>query len=666
MRSGLRLNLLGALCLTVLVAAGPPEAPVADAAMRGDVEAVRSLLQEGADVNGAQGDGMSALHWAAEHADAQMAAMLLYAGAEVEAYTRIGMYTPLHVASRSGSVEVVELLLEAGADVEARTTTSGVIPLHLASASGNAELVTLLVNHGSDPNARETQWGQTPLIFAAALDRADAIEALLAAGADPNLASTTLDLRKQAELSRAARDRSSAVLEEFTNDGQEPPTPSEVQAAVMAGREILVSGEIPKDEEEDEGEEEEDDDDEEERDAITSLGGLTPLLHAARQGHLAAAGALLDGGADVNQVGGGDGTTPLLMATINGQFDLATLFLERGADPNIASTLNGATPLWATVNSKWQPRTRFPQPQQRGLQSAGYLEVMEALLKAGAEPDARMTLHPWYMVYSGCGNRNCGLIDTNGSTPFLRAAYATDVAAMRLLVAYGADPHIPTRAPAQRQRRSPDESLRERAMNQLSEDQFEELSDSARTAALVAVRDALPDSVKKDYSDERLAEDPERARAELVGHAERAAEARANERDPSGLPPVEEGGPGVYAIHAASGVGYGEGFAGNAHMHVPNAWLTAVKYLVEELGADVNARDHNAYTALHHAAARGDDAMILYLVEQGADVTVVSRRGQTTADMANGPVQRVSPFPATVALLESLGSINNNNCVTCD
>ncbi|HCQ99961.1 MAG TPA: hypothetical protein DIU48_11110, partial [Acidobacteria bacterium] len=66
-----------------------------------------------------------------------------------------------------------------------------------------------------------------------------------------------------------------------------------------------------------------------------------------------------------------------------------------------------------------------------------------------------------------------------------------------------------------------------------------------------------------------------------------------------------------------------------------------------------------------HAAARGDDALILYLVEQGGDVTVVSRRGQTTADMANGPVQRVSPIPETVALLESLGSKNNQNCVSC-
>jgi ankyrin repeat protein len=90
-----------------------------------------------------------------------------------------------------------------------------------------------------------------------------------------------------------------------------------------------------------------------------------------------------------------------------------------------------------------------------------------------------------------------------------------------------------------------------------------------------------------------------------------------------------------------------------------------VKYLVEEHGADVNARDHNGYSPVHNAASRGDIDMIRYLVDKGADVMVVSRRGQTTVDMANGPQQRIQPFPEAMALLESLGAKNNHNCVSC-
>jgi hypothetical protein len=130
-------------------------------------------------------------------------------------------------------------------------------------------------------------------------------------------------------------------------------------------------------------------------------------------------------------------------------------------------------------------------------------------------------------------------------------------------------------------------------------------------------------------------------------------------------PPVPPGGPGAFPIHAAAGVEYGEGFAGNAHRHAPGGWLPAMKYLVEELGVDVNARDNDGYTALHHAAARGDNEVILYLVSRGADVKAVARTGQTTADMANSPVQRLSPIPETVALLMKLGSKNSNKCVVC-
>jgi len=277
----------------------------------------------------------------------------------------------------------------------------------------------------------------------------------------------------------------------------------------------------------------------------------------------------------------------MLVAIINGQYDLARELLEMGADPNSASE-DGVTPLYAVLNNRWAPKALYPQPTAFKQQVTSYLEMMEALLEAGADPNARVAQHIWYTSF------NFDLLGVNfsGATPFWRAAYATDVNAMRLLVSYGADPGIPTMV--------------------------------------------VPTRRRGGGSD-----------------------------DPSGLPPAEIGGPAVFPIHAASGVGYGVARAGNSHRHAPNGWLPAVRYLVEELGADVNQRDHDGYSAVHHAAARGDNELIRYLVERGADVTFVSRRGQTTVDMANGPQQRVQPFPETIALLEGLGATNNHNCLSC-
>lgn len=613
----LTVTLVGVLCVSMAITAAPVDSPVADAAMRGDLNVVRRLLQNGADVNAAHGDGMTALHWAAERGDDAMSEMLIYAGANVTAVTRIGQYTPLHVASKNGNAPVVQMLIEAGADVAARTTNSGVIALHLAATSGNAEAIVTLIEHGSDVNAREREWEQTPLLLAASQNRVDAIRTLLEHGADPSIASKTVDVVAEGKLVNAARDLQRGVLESF-----QQPTPNQVQAAVLAARELYLSGEVP--EKRGRGRRQSASAGQggsgDRPPIVTKTGGLTPLLHAARQGYADAAMALIDGGADVNQVSAADATSPLLLALINAQFDLALGFLERGSDPNLADSVHNVAPLWAAINAEWQPRTRFPQPQEHGLQQANYLDVMRALLEAGADPDTRLTKHPWYMVYTGCGNRNCGLEDTNGSTAFWRAAYGTDVDAMRLLVEYGADPNIPSKAPAPRPPRGGT------------------TANNRETPPLLqpAGPGLWPATIAKGLGP-----------------------------DASGLPKIKEGGPGVYAIHAASGVGYGEGFTGNAHRHAPNAWIAAVKYLIEELGVDVNSRDFGGYTPLHHAAARGDNAMILYLVDKGGDVTAVARNGQTTADLANGPVQRVSPFPETVALLEKLGSKNNNNCVTC-
>ena len=576
----------------LLSGAAVAESPIADAAMRGDAEQVRSLIERGLDVNAPQGDGMTALHWAAEIGSAELVRMLLESGAESELVTRNGAYTPLHLAARSGSASAVSALLEAGADPGATTSTGSATPLHLAAAAGSEPAVAALLEHGAAVDVAESEWGQTSLMFSSAYGRVAVVNTLLRHGADASITTRVIDIPARAGVDDAAGEVRDQVLDDFRAEHAAGnlnwrPTPAQVRTAVNAAQNVqrTLSDAEEKDEEIDPQSEE--------FPGFTGLvgtqGGLTALLHAAREGQIETALALLAGGADIDQVSAGDHTSPMLMATINGHFDLALLLLERGADPNITSDAGG-TPLFTAINTHWAPKARYPQQQAYQQQQATYLDVMRALLEAEADPNVRLRKHLWYMSYTFDLLR----VNTAGATPFWRAAYATDVEAMKMLVAYGADPNVPTvKPPARRRRASPEGE------------------------------------------------------------------------DPSGLPPVRVGGAAVWPVHAASGVGYGEGFAGNSHRHAPNGWLPTMRYLIEELGADVNVPDHNGYNAVHQAAARGDNELIRYLVERGADVMAVSRRGQTTVDMAHGPVQRIQPFPETVELLESLGAINNHNCVSC-
>ncbi len=565
---------LVALALSALLQAAPGS-PVADAAMQGNRDAVKALLKQAADVNGAQGDGMTALHWAAMKNDAELTQTLLYAGANVRATTRIGAYTALLLAAKNGSATVIAPLLKSGADVNA-PTANGTTPLMFAAASGNLDAVTALIDGGADVNAKESVRDLTPAMFAAASNRAAVLQLLASRGADLTATSKVTDL--------AALSKDPAALREFTTGNPQPP--GEPPAGGRSGPAPAAGGgrgrgpQTPGV-----------DRNYQLNELVAAQGGLTPLLLAAREGHVDAVKVLLDAHADVNQVSAGDRTSPLLIATINGHFDLALMLLEKGADAEAASE-NNATPLYGALNVEWAPKSLYPQPKAQLNQKATYLELMKALLDKGADPNARLNKKVWYSGYSF----DLSGVDETGATPFWRAAYASDVEAMKMLVAYGADPNIRTKKNAGRGR---------------------------------------------------------------FGDVDREV------KDVSGLPPVPVGGPGVTALQAAAGVGYGEGFAANSHRFAPTGMLAAVKYLVEELHVDVNEYDHEGNTALHHAAARGDVEMIEYLVSKGANVQAISREGRTTADMANGPVQRTQPFPEAVALLEKLGSKNNHKCVSC-
>ena len=549
-----------AMCLSVAMSGQTP-ASVANAAMTGDRDGVRAFLKKGLDVNEAQGDGTTALHWAAMKGDTGLAQMLIYAGANGRATTRLGAYTPLYLAARGGHSGVVAALLAAGADAKA-VTSNGTTPLMIAAASGDTRTITSLVENGADINAKDGAKGETPLMFAAALNRADAVKLLLARGADAKATTKIVDLFAL-----------TAPEEEAMARGLGGNGPA---ARPVANRPVDVAGATRG---------------YRYNELVSSQGGLTALMFATRQGFVETATALIDGGADINQWSAGDQTSPLLMAIINGHFDLAIYLLDKGASATLGA-FNGVTPLYATLNIQWAPKSLYPSPKAYQQQTTSYLELMTALLDKGADPNVRLQRKVWYQAF----NSDFAGVDESGATPFWRAAYANDVAAMKLLVSHGADPNIPTMKPAGRP---------------------------------------------------------------FTGEGIRQVQ------DLSGVPPIAYGGPAVFPLHAASGVGYGEGFAANSHRYAPTGFLPAIKYLVEELGADVNATDHEGNTPVHLAASRGDNESILFLVSKGADVMRLNREGNTTVDIANGPVQRTQPYPETIKLLEKLGARNNHKCITC-
>jgi ankyrin repeat protein len=587
-------SLIGALSISAMLTAGTADTRIADAAMQGDQNTMRALLQQKVDVNAAQGDGMTALHWAATKSDLKIVQMLLQSGANVKATTRINAQTPLFMACKSGNAPTVEALLKASSDANAldvRDTT----PLMMAAASGNAEAVELLLAHGAAVNAKEAAHGQTALMFAAALNRDAAIKVLLAHGADPSLATRVVQQGCGSQFGHdgcAAVDENGDPLpeEKPAEAGKNPNPKSDAtsEKAVSADKTALNAFAVSlgfKSAEYRTGGAGEDTSPESkdlrslvqtlvakvdelekrlpgkaengrtryERAKATVMGGMTALLFAAREGHLAAARALLESGADINQVSPADKTSPLVMAIMNGHYDLAKFFLDYSADPKLANNL-GLTPLYATIDVQWAPKAWFPQPVT-GQENITYLDLIKALLEDGADPNARLGKKLWFRAFG-----DHSWVDTAGATAFWRAAQSSDLDALRLLVAQGADPN-------------------------------------------------LPNSV------------------------------------------------GDTPLMVAAGIGWGANYSVNA----PDSWMAAVKYCVQ-LGADVNATDEKGYTPLHGAAYIGNNEMINYLIEKGADVKAVAKDKNTVADMANGPTRFGIPHPDTVALLEKLGSANSHNC----
>jgi ankyrin repeat protein len=459
-------TLIAALCAAGLLSAAG-DTRLSEAAMQGNIDVVRSLLKERVDVDAAQGDGTTALHWAAFRDDLAMVKLLLAAGANVKATTREGAITPLFMACTNGNAAVIGAMLQAGADANS-VNANGTTALMTAAASGSVDAVKVLLDRGADVKAKEHVHGQTALMFAAALNRHAVVRLLMARGAEPNVATEVKTVARvrfdqdgnivedraapagggrggprnapaipppnaeaQTKADEAADAQAAAAAAKAANEAARSDLDVlarglglkavEFRLAKPKPRALDVAGRAPR------------------RVGPEMTGGMTALLYAAREGHLEAARALVEAGADLNQVNG-DKFTPLVMAITNGHFELAQYLLDRGADPKPAS-LSGMTALYAAIDVRWAPKAWFPQPSTEQ-EKVSYLDLMKELLAKGAPVNAPINDKPWFRSFTN----DYTWVDPAGATPFWRAAQSSDTAAMRLLVEHGADPKIATKS----------------------------------------------------------------------------------------------------------------------------------------------------------------------------------------------------------------------------
>lgn len=302
---------------------------VADAAKRGDREAVRSALARKADVNAAQIDGSTALHWAVESDDAEIVDLLIRAGARVTARTREGV-TPLQLAATNGNGPMIDRLLKAGADSNAALTPAGDTALMMAARTGKTDAIRVLLEAGANINAKESWGGTTALMWAVSEGHAEATRTLIAAGADLN-----------------ARSHYVAAANGRGFEGRTPLSSStDAKPAEFAS------------------------------------GWLTPLMLAAREGNVELARILVTAGADVN-ASAGDGKTALAMAIFNGNYEAASLLVDNKADVNKADAQRFTPLFWAVDRRNMETAPNFPW-----IVTSDPMPLIHKLLDAGADPNA--------------------------------------------------------------------------------------------------------------------------------------------------------------------------------------------------------------------------------------------------------------------------------------
>jgi ankyrin repeat protein len=368
-----------AMLLAVASGFSAPASELADAAMRGNRETVRGLLQKKVDVNAPQVDGTTALHWAVRMDDLATADLLIRAGAKVSAANREGA-TPLLLATVNGNSAMIEKLVKAGADPNAPLIDDGDTALMMAARSGKSDAVRVLLDNGAKINTQETWGGTSALMWAVSERHPDIVKLLIDRGADVNAHSWFVP---------------SVHGRGFEGVKPEPPKP----------------GQLPQE---------------------FAGGLLTPLIFAAREGDLESTRLLVAAGADVN-ARCGDGKDALGLALFNGAWDVASFLIDSHANVNQADA-QGFTPLfWAVDRRNMETAPNFPW-----MVTTDPLPLIRKLLDAGANPNAIVNNTPRARMREGSPR-------IVYATAMMRAAWSGDLEVVKLLLAYGADPHILSR-----------------------------------------------------------------------------------------------------------------------------------------------------------------------------------------------------------------------------
>jgi ankyrin repeat protein len=366
-----------------------------NAAMNRDLNTVHALLEQGADPNSLGQFETPALHWLVRIDALDSVTELLEAGADPNSLTSNGV-SPLGLAIANGSPAMVGLLLEAGANANT-LEPSGESMLMSAAAVGVTSSVEALLEHGAEVDGRDANFDQTALMIASREGHPEVVSLLLGHGADANA--------------------STAIGE----------TPAFVAANSVPGFGFgigILRGGVPADR----GRRE------------PTPGGMTPLHYAARHNHIDVAELLLDAGARLDAKEA-NGIWPLLMAISNNNMPMAHFLIEQNALINDQDWY-GRSPLWEAVNVRnlYIHNATFAHDIDR----EPVLEVIKELLANGADVNVRTRETPPFRHHLLSITGSLEWVDLTGQTPFLTAALAGDVTAMKLLLEYKADPHIYT------------------------------------------------------------------------------------------------------------------------------------------------------------------------------------------------------------------------------